>query len=576
MKLLSFFLQGSKGIGYSKGLVVIVIIAGIIGGVSNTIALALINRALKMDVSSIESMMWSFAAICVLLSASKAVAQIMLTRFATGTAYDLRMQLSRQILDSPLGHRETVGANRMMASLTDDIPNIVQALCNLPNLVINFVVVMSSLVYMCWLSWFLFLVVIGIVGVGVLSYLVLGRRADKYFKLARESWDSLLKHFHALIDGGKELKLNRRRREEFFSQKLDTAASGLARHNVSATTNYSIAENWAEMLIFLVIGFLIYALSKYRGGDAEVVTGYIIAILYMMNPLQFLLNTFPMISQAEIALDQIDKLRDSLAAETPENETAPVANADLSWNKIELCDITRAYHRESENSSFTIGPLSLEFSAGELVFITGGNGSGKTTLIKVIAGLYAPETGQMFLDGKPVNGQNRDYYRQHFSAVFSDFYLFDDLLGLEVPELDERARDYLIKLQLDHKVQVKDGSFSTIELSQGQKKRLALLAAYLEDRPLYIFDEWAADQDPLFRDLFYFRLLPELKAKGKTVLVVSHDDRYYHVADRLIKLDYGQLVSDSARIESGKGVEHLPIAYNGLAMTPQTRPVGSL
>ena len=148
--------------------------------------------------------------------------------------------------------------------------------------------------------------------------------------------------------------------------------------------------------------------------------------------------------------------------------------------------------------------------------------------------------------------------------------------GLEVPELDERARDYLIKLQLDHKVQVKDGSFSTIELSQGQKKRLALLAAYLEDRPLYIFDEWAADQDPLFRDLFYFRLLPELKAKGKTVLVVGHDDRYYHVADRLIKLDYGQLVSDSARIESGKGVEHLPIAYNGLAMTPQTRPVGSL
>src|SRR5262249_37075242 len=161
------------------------------------------------------------------------------------------------------------------------------------------------------------------------------------------------------------------------------------------TTNYAIAENWGEMLIFLVIGFLIFALSKYRGANTEVLTGYVISILYMMNPLQFLLNTFPMISQAEVAIDQINKLRDSVATENPKNDAVPVANARLSWNKIELFNITHAYHRERENSSFTIGPLSLEFSAGEMIFITGGNGSGKTTLIKLIAGLYAPETGQV-------------------------------------------------------------------------------------------------------------------------------------------------------------------------------------
>jgi putative ATP-binding cassette transporter len=576
MKLLSFFLQRSKGVGYSKGLVAIVIIAGIVGGVSNTVALALINSALKQQVSSVTSMIWSFAAICILLAASKAVSQIMLTRFATSTAYDLRMKLSRQILASPLRHLEVTGANRMMASLTDDIPNIVQALTNLPNLVINFVIVLSCLVYMGWLSWFLLLVVIGIVGVGVLSYLVLGQKADKYFRQAREAWDLLLKHFHALIDGSKELKLHRRRREEFFSRKLDATAAALARHRVAATTNYAIAENWGEMLIFLVIGFLIFALSKYRGANTEVLTGYVISILYMMNPLQFVLNTFPMIGQAEVAIDQIKDLHDSLATGTPENDAPAVANTHLPWNKIGLFNITHAYHRERENSSFTIGPLSLELSAGEMIFITGGNGSGKTTLIKLIAGLYAPETGQVFLDGNPVNGQNRDYYRQHFSAVFSDFHLFDDLLGLEASELDEQAREYLIKLQLDHKVQVKDGSLSTIDLSQGQRKRLALLAAYLEDRPIYIFDEWAADQDPLFRDLFYLHLLPELKAKGKTVLVVSHDDRYYHVADRLIKLDYGQLVSDCTCAENGKDGENVPIAYRGPAMLPSAQTMSSL
>src|SRR5262249_38320240 len=235
---------------------------------------------------------------------------------------DLRMQLSRQILASPLRHLEIIGVNRLMASLTDDIPNIVLALTNLPNLVINFVIVLGCLIYMGWLSWFLLLVVIGIVCVGIFSYYTLARRADKYFKLTREAWALLLKHFQALIDGGKELKLHRRRREEFFSQKLDATAGALSRHRVSATTNYAIAENWGEMLVFLVIGFLIFSLSKYRGTNSEVLTGYVISILYMMTPMQFLLNTFPVISQAEVAVDKFKDVYDSLAAATQENDAA--------------------------------------------------------------------------------------------------------------------------------------------------------------------------------------------------------------------------------------------------------------
>jgi putative pyoverdin transport system ATP-binding/permease protein len=575
MKLLTFFLRRSKDIGYSKGLVGIVIIAGIIGGVSNTVALALINRALKQQVSSFTSVVWGFIAICVLLAASKAVSQIMLTRLATGAAYDLRVRLSRRILASPLRHLEILGANRMMASLTDDIPNIVQALTNFPNLVINFVIVLGCLMYMGWLSWFLFLVVIGTMAVGVLSYHVLGRIANKYFRQAREAWDLLLKHFHALVEGSKELKLHRLRREEFFSQKLDAAAAALARHRITATTNYAIAENWGEMLVFLVIGLLIFALSGHRGVTAEVLTGYVISILYMVTPLQLVLNTFPTISQAAVAIDKLKDLNELLDAEPPEDDASSLPNPPLQWSKIEFFDVTHAYHRESENNSFTIGPLNLAISVGEVIFITGGNGSGKTTLIKMIAGLYAPETGQVFLDGMPVNGQNRDYYRQHFSAVFSDFYLFDDLLGLELSELDELAREYLIKLQLNHKVQVKNGSLSTVDLSQGQRKRLALLAAYLEDRPIYIFDEWASDQDPLFRDLFYLQLLHELKARGKTILVVSHDDRYYHVADRLIKLDYGQMVSDSAYTKEMKYGENVPAEYKGPAIPPSLRTASS-
>jgi putative ATP-binding cassette transporter len=206
--------------------------------------------------------------------------------------------------------------------------------------------------------------------------------------------------------------------------------------------------------------------------------------------------------------------------------------------------VTHTYRREGGEDSFLLGPVDLTFRPGELVFIAGGNGTGKTTLAKLLVGLYTPECGEVRLNHAPVTDETREGYRQLFSAVFSDYFLFESLLGFDAGGLDERARAYLAQLQLDSKVKVEGGTLSTVELSQGQRKRLALLTAYLEDRPVYLFDEWAADQDPLFKEIFYLQMLPELKSRGKLVIVITHDDRYYHVADRLVKLDYGRVVGE--------------------------------
>jgi putative ATP-binding cassette transporter len=147
------------------------------------------------------------------------------------------------------------------------------------------------------------------------------------------------------------------------------------------------------------------------------------------------------------------------------------------------------------------------------------------------------------LNGKPVDEASREAYRQHFSAIFSDFHLFESLLGIERYQRDERVAALLEALDLGHKVRIVDGRFSTTALSAGQRKRLALLVACLEDRPICVFDEWAADQDTAYREVFYRRVLPELKARGKAVLVITHDDRYFHLADRSFELDAGQLRS---------------------------------
>jgi putative ATP-binding cassette transporter len=230
----------------------------------------------------------------------------------------------------------------------------------------------------------------------------------------------------------------------------------------------------------------------------------------------------------------------SLAAETSQpNLNSPIQQS-VSWKRLELLGVTHAYRGEKDNT-FILGAINLTFYPGEIIFIVGGNGSGKSTLVKLITGLYIPETGEIKFDNVAITEQQREWYRQQFSVVFSDFYLFENLLGLDNINLDTTTQEYLIKLQLDHKVEVKNGMLSTTALSQGQRKRLALLTAYLENRPIYIFDEWASDQDPIFKEIFYTQLLPELRDQGKTVIVVSHDDRYFHLADRVVKLDYGQV-----------------------------------
>jgi ABC-type siderophore export system fused ATPase/permease subunit len=175
-----------------------------------------------------------------------------------------------------------------------------------------------------------------------------------------------------------------------------------------------------------------------------------------------------------------------------------------------------------------------------LLFVTGGNGSGKSTFAKLLTGLYTPAKGTITLAGQQINEQNQHWYRNYFSTIFSDFFLFSQVLDKQGELADDSQIEAILeKLQLSGKVTTDKGIISNTQLSQGQRKRLALLVSYMEDAPIYLFDEWAADQDPHFRHYFYHDLLPGLIAKGKTVIAISHDERYFHLADRVLKFDDG-------------------------------------
>ncbi|MDM9385343.1 cyclic peptide export ABC transporter [Chlorogloeopsis sp. ULAP01] len=520
------------------------VLAGILSGGCAAGLIALINATLSQNQPSTNTLIWSFTTLCLVRLIANFASQVLLIHLSEKAILDLRMLLSRRILASPLRQLEQVGAYRLLAALTEDIRTISSTVFIIPFFCINTAIVIACLIYLGWLSDTVFFVGVCFLFLGIFSYLLPMMKAMSLLKLAREQEDRLFNHFCAITQGTKELKLHRQRRQSFLKEDLRTTALSYRRHNVIGMSVFAAAASWGQILFFVAIGLLLFFLPSLTKIHPAILSAYALTIIYMMSPLEHIMSMLPTIARALVALKKVESLGLSLPNNSNETTSVAALPSEKFWQCLELVNVTHSYYQEREETNFILGPINLKFNPGELVFIVGGNGSGKSTLAKLISGLYIPEAGEIYLDRKLIDNHNREWYRQQFSVVFSDFYLFERLLGLDSNDLDAQTQNYLVQLQLDHKVKVNNGVLSTTNLSQGQRKRLALLTTYLEDRPIYMFDEWASDQDPVFKEIFYTQLLPELKSRGKTVLVISHDDRYFHIADRIVKLEYGKVKYD--------------------------------
>lgn len=520
-------------------------LTGLLSGVGNAGMIALANISLTNTEVPKLVLASSFVSICLLILLTTAPSQILLSILAQRVIFNLRMQLTQGILAAPLRQLEEIGNPALLASLTEDVEVISKASLSLSILCLNTALLLGCMLYLSWLSVKVFLLLVVYIFLAFSFFSFLMGKGKRLFELARKQQDRLLAHFQTTTEGIKELKLHHQRRQAFVREDVQATAAASRRYQVAALTMFGIVVGSSALLmLFIPIGLLLFVLPLLSDISMSIVSGFVLTMVFMLMPLQMISAMLPELMRANVALNKIESLGLLLVAQKTELDISLPSHFKPQHQKLELMEVTHAYQREGEVSQFILGPINLIFSPGELVFIVGGNGSGKSTLVKLIAGLYIPENGTIRLGRESITDANREWYRQHFSVVFSDFYLFDRLLGFEADQIDKRTQHYLKQLQLDKKVQVKDRAFSSISLSQGQRKRLALLTAYLEDRPIYIFDEWASDQDPMFKQIFYTQLVPELKQRGKTVLVISHDDHYFYLADRIIKLDSGKLEYD--------------------------------
>jgi len=454
-------------------------VAALISGAATTVLLAMLNSIVTAGNHWTPGIVWPFAALCAVRLAAGAGAHWLLTRLAQRAVYHLRMDLSRGVLRAPLRQIETLGAAKLVSAFGDDVASLSVAITNVPYFVVNLVIIAGCLGYMGWLSAPLAAGMAACAAVGVTSYLLPVVWANRRLRRARQQQDALYAHFDTLVRGNKELKLHAGRAEVFLRDFLEPAARRVERENVWGVGVYGIAANWNRLLFFVYAAAMLWWLPRVEHATVVQLAGYLTVLLYVMAPLEAIMNALPHMARANAALRGINRLNLELAAQ-PEAAVV-VDSGSRPWQAIELAEVTHRYERGPASGAFRLGPVSLRFSPGEVVFLTGGNGSGKTTLLKVLTGLYPPVGGELRLDGAAGGEAERGAYRQLFAAVFADFCVLPTVAGGAASALREGER-YLEWLGLHGLVEIREGAFSRVDLSQGQRKRLALAQALMDDR----------------------------------------------------------------------------------------------
>ena len=517
-----------------------------LGGISNASILAAINAGVQDTSSGQKPGLWAaslFLVALVLFMKAQQFVTITATAEIEAIIHKLRLRLMDLIRRSELLEIEKIGRARIVASITSDTAILTQASNMLCFTVQGAVLILFVGLYVAYLSIIAFLLTLVIVS-GAATIFHYKNRTLAAQKSESASWERrLFDRLTDFLDGFKEVRLNAARSDDLFHDALEVSKTAAnIKIRTQAETFRMIVTSQISMYILLgAVVFVAPNLSDTLGGASIAKTTT--ALLFVVGACFGLVQSIPILLNANVAASRIDRLEQSLQETLVQAERRAIV-APKRFEQIEMRNIEFRYTDRFSDTVFKIGPIDFSLQSGELVFITGGNGSGKSTFLRVFSGLYPPDSGEVLLDGRPVTDANRDEYRGLMSAIFFDYHLFQRLYGIADADPSDVDR-LLAQFRLADKTSLSNGEFRTLDLSGGQRRRLALIVSLLEKRPIMLLDEWTAEQDPEFRLKFYDELLPEMMRAGATIVVITHDDRYLdelHLPARRIKMDYGRIV----------------------------------
>lgn len=494
-----------------------------------------IRSAYTLFHSPTQKVAWFFLVACTAIMFLRAASGILTIYVTNKVSYELRLDVYRRIQRLPIQNLERIGFSRLINIVNIDIPRITTASTSLSFIWVGCVTIVSSLGYLFWLNKKVFYIVVAYIFIASLTYQLPMLVAMRFFSKAREKYDEVQEGFRGLVHGAKQLKLSQGHAHAFYKSELVKPESLSFKNNLSGNVVLFFSASYGDLASFLIIGFTIFHLRYTLSLADDALFGIAMVLLYITGPVGTILAHFGNVRQGA-ASEQ--KIADFYAALIEEGDAGSEA-LPADWQELRVKNLHFSY----PESGFSIRNIDLTFRRGQITFLVGGNGSGKSTLGKCLSLHYLLTKGSIGFDTTVINAANLQSAREKISVIYPDYHLFKKLYVKDAESLAGKIHFYLQRLNLDHKVRFKNGAFSTTDLSDGQRKRLALVTLLAADRDICIFDEWAADQDPEFKHIFYSEILQELKQQGKTIIVISHDDRYFQWADQIVSMADGEIAS---------------------------------
>jgi len=522
---------------YYRSLPMIVVLS-IMSGLANMAIILLLINAIGSE-AKLTYLLYYFALVLVFYISSRKTVQTKLINISLSIVYEFRMKLVNKIFLSSFQKFEKIDNGRVYATLNQDTATISNSVNIVISLISNTITIVGVFVYLGTISFIATVFILMVIVCVAVLYFIVSKKTRILFEQARDTSNIFSGLIDGLLYGFKELSLSGLKKNE-YTKEVDDSCLELRNKSGLALVKFVNAFLIGETLLIMVLGtvsflipFLFPEIPNYK------LLGFIMIVLYLIGPINGVLNSIPNIIQIKVSWKRIKVFIDDINPDLKLTDILTVKNKKIDVKSLSAQGLMFEYNNEDEDNSFKVGPINLNIHSGEILFIIGGNGSGKSTLANLLTGLYAADDGFIEVNGRKINNNELGGL---YSTIFSNHHIFKKLYGIDTNNKKEEL-DYLLKLlRLEEKVSIDDGSFSTIDLSNGQRKRLSLMKCFLEDSQIYLFDEWAADQDPEYKKIFYRELLPKMKEQGKIVIAITHDDNYFDVADKIIKMDMGKLV----------------------------------
>lgn len=536
---------------YYRSLPMIVILS-IMSGLANMVIILILINAVGTD-NKLIYILYYFALALVFYISSRKIVQTKLINISLSIVYELRMKLINKIFLSSFQKFEKIDNGRVIATLNQDTATISSSVNILISLLSNTITIIGVFVYLGTISFTAMILILSVIFCVAFLYAIVSKRAEVLFEQARDTANVFSGLIDGLLYGFKELSLSGIKKKEYTSE-VEASCSELKVKSSLAAIKFINAFLVGETMLIMVLGTISFAIPllfpeipKFK------LLAFIMIVLYLIGPINAVLGAIPGIIQIKVSWKRINTFIEEVEPDLKLADILTGKIKKLEVKEISMKDLTFEYKNEDddEDHSFKVGPVNLNINSGEILFIIGGNGSGKSTLANLLTGLFAADEGAIKINGKKIHNNELGGL---YSTVFCNHHIFKKLYGIDTDNKKEELESLLKLLRLEEKVSVDNGSFSTIDLSNGQRKRLSLMKCFLEDSQIYLFDEWAADQDPEYKKIFYRELLPEMKKQGKIVIAITHDDNYFDVADRIIKMNNGEIIDTKQKENVDVGV----------------------